>query len=146
MRRASTTAGLRLRWDLTTAAAARSYSFGRNYDSDLQLLRGGVSFKITDAWNVNYALTRLWLDPDPDDDSTWIHSIRSNYYFNKDFYLKLFFQTNSVINKKNTQAVLVWRFLPPFGALQFAYQYGTSRFGTASDQGHTLFSKMSWVF
>jgi len=127
-------------------SASVSYSFGRNYDSDLQLLRGGVSFKITDAWNVNYALTRLWLDPDPDDDSTWIHSIRSNYYFNKDFYLKLFFQTNSVINKKNTQAVLVWRFLPPFGALQFAYQYGTSRFGTASDQGHTLFSKMSWVF
>lgn len=123
-----------------------SYGFGRNYGSDLRLLGGEVNFKITDAWNAGYELTKLWLDPDPEDESTWIHSIRSNYYFATDFYLKLFLQTNSVIDKKNAQVVLVWRFIPPFGALQFAYQYGSSKFGVADDQGHTLFTKLSWVF
>jgi hypothetical protein len=37
-------------------------------------------------------------------------------------------------------------YVPPFGALQIAYHHGTSRFGTASEQGHTLFTKLSWVF
>lgn len=123
-----------------------SVSFGRNFDSDLQMIHAGAHLKITDALSVNYGLTKLWLDPDPENESTWIHVIRSNYYFNRDFFLKLFFQTNSVIDKKNVQAVMVWRFLPPFGSLQLAYQHGTSRFGTRSDQGHTLFTKLSWVF
>ncbi|HUX08050.1 MAG TPA: DUF5916 domain-containing protein [Acidobacteriota bacterium] len=123
-----------------------SYGFGRNYGSDLRLLGGEVNFKITDAWNASYELTKLWLDPDPEDESTWIHSIRSNYYFNTDFYLKLFLQTNSVIDKRNAQVVLVWRFIPPFGSLQLAYQYGSSKFGVADNQGHTLFTKLSWVF
>lgn len=123
-----------------------SYEFGRNFDNDLKLLGGQIQFKITDSWNATYGLTRLWLYPDIDNRSTWIHLVRSYYYFNKDLFLKLFFQTNSVIGKKNIQALFVWRFLPPFGSLQIAYQRGTSRFGTISDQGNTLFTKFCWVF
>jgi hypothetical protein len=123
-----------------------SYGFGRNFDNDLKLVQGEIQYKITDAWNVTYGLTRLWLYPDINNKSTWIHLIRSYYYFNKDLFLKLFFQTNSVIDKKNAQALFVWRFLPPFGSLQIAYQRGTSQFGTKSDQGNTLFTKFSWVF
>jgi len=123
-----------------------SYEFGRNFDNDLKLLSGEIQFKITDSWNATYSLTRLWLSPDIENESTWIHLVRSYYYFNKDLFLKLFFQTNSVIDKKNVQALFVWRFLPPFGSLQIAYQRGTSRFGTISDQGNTLFTKFSWVF
>lgn len=123
-----------------------SYGFGKNYDSDMRLVHVGTHLKITDAWSASYGLTKLWLDPDPEDESTWIHVIRSNYYFNRDFYLKLFLQSNSVIDKKNIQVVMVWRFMPPFGSLQVAYQRGTSRFGTRSDQGHTLFTKFAWVF
>ncbi|MBN2431126.1 MAG: carbohydrate binding family 9 domain-containing protein [Acidobacteria bacterium] len=120
--------------------------FGRNYDSDLRLLGADVEIKLTDKWKVEYGLTRLWLSPDPDRESTWIHVLRSQYYFHRDLYVKLFFQTNSVISKENVQTVFVWRFLPPFGAFQLAYQYGTSALGTESAQGHTLFSKLSWLF
>jgi hypothetical protein len=122
------------------------YGFGENFDSNIRLLEGRTSLKLKDGWDLSYSLTRLWLDPDPEDETTWIHVLRSDYYFKPDLFLKLFYQTNSSIDKKNTQATLVWRFIPPFGALQIAYQHGTSRFGEASDQGHTLFTKLSWVF
>jgi hypothetical protein len=135
--------------DYDTRAGRRAqvaYSFGRSFDSDLEIVGGHTSLKLTDAWRVEYELTKLWLDPDPEDESTWIHSLRTDYYFTTDLYFKLFFQTNTSIDKENTQAALVWRFLPPFGALQLAYQHGTSKAGTKSDQGHTLFTKFSWVF
>jgi len=138
---------LALGYDTRAGRSAKiSYGLGRNEDSDLRLLRASARFKITDAWNAGYNLTRLWLDPDPESEATWIHVLRSNYYFHKDFYLKIFYQTHSAISKENVQAVLVWRFLPPFGSLQFAYQRGTSRFGTRADQGHSLFTKLAWVF
>lgn len=54
--------------------------------------------------------------------------------------------SNSAIEKENVQLPLVWRFMPPFGSLQLAYQRGTAPMGEASDQGSTLFSKLTWVF
>jgi hypothetical protein len=68
------------------------------------------------------------------------------YAFNPDLYIKLFFQSNSAIDKTNVQAVGVWRFKPPFGSVQLAYQTGTSELGEVSDQGNTIFTKLSWVF
>ena len=79
-------------------------------------------------------------------ETTWIHVVPSYYYFQADLFFKLFYQNNSSISKKNTQATFVWRFIPPFGALQVAYQHGTAPFGEISEQGHTLFTKLSWVF
>ena len=61
------------------------------------------------------------------------------------FIVRAFFQSNSVIGKENIQVLGVWRFNPPFGQLQVAYQKGTSAFGTQSDQGHTFFTKLAWV-
>ena len=61
-------------------------------------------------------------------------------------FVKLFAQTNSAIDKVNTQVVGVWRFRPPFGSLQLAYQRGTSETGEVSTQGDTVFTKLSWVF
>ena len=55
-------------------------------------------------------------------------------------------QTNSAVDKLNVQAVWVWRFKPPFGSFQVAYQRGTSDIGEVSTQGDTLFTKLSWVF
>ncbi len=79
-------------------------------------------------------------------ESTWIHVLRSSYYFTNDLFVSLFVQTNSVISKENVQLLGVWRFKPPFGSLQIAYQKGTSEIGTPSEQGDTLFTKLSWVF
>lgn len=139
--------GLELGYDTRAGRRAEVYyRLGRSFESDHRLFGGSLDLKLTDAWNIDYDLSRLWLDPDPEEETTWIHALHTNYYLTTDFYLKLFFQTNSSIDKKNTQAVLVWRFLPPFGSLQIAYQKGTSRAGTRSDQGDTLFTKLSWVF
>ena len=118
---------------------------GRNFDSDFQLYSTKVAYKVTDELSAEYELQRLFLDPDPDDASTWIHVIRANQFFTRDLFLRVFLQTNSVIDRRNIQAVFVYRYLSPFGTLQFAYQRGTAKFGEPSNQGHTLFVKVTTV-
>jgi hypothetical protein len=127
-------------------SAEASWIFGRNYDADFSLIGAGFNRKLTRDLSLEYLLSRLILDPDPEGESTWIHSLRAIQYFHKDLFLKLFFQTNSAIDKLNLQAVFAWRFQPPFGQVQLAYQKGTARFGEKGDQGHTLFVKIAYVF
>ncbi|MGH7710629.1 MAG: hypothetical protein ACREOG_05065, partial [Gemmatimonadaceae bacterium] len=122
------------------------YAFGRNFDSDLRLITAQASYKVTPQLSVEYELERLTLEPDPDSATTWIHVARLNQFFTKDLFLRLFYQTNSAIDRRNVQAVVVWRYLPPFGTLQLAYQRGTAAFGARSDQGNTLFVKATAVF
>jgi hypothetical protein len=119
---------------------------GTNYDSDVLLTTLHAQYRISTALGFEYEATWLELDPDPDLESTWIHVLRSSYYLNNDLFISLFVQTNSAISKENLQLLGVWRFKPPFGALQVAYQRGTSEFGQPSEQGDTLFTKLSWVF
>jgi hypothetical protein len=119
---------------------------GTNFDSDLKLYGVEAEWKLSDRWNLSYTLTRLELDPDPELETTVIHVFNTDYYFNPDLLVRFFFQSNSAIDKENIQALVVWRFLPPFGSLQLAYQRGTSPTGEHSDQGNTFFSKFSWVF
>jgi hypothetical protein len=120
--------------------------FGRNFDSDYVLWTGSARYKLTQALSAEYSLERLELDPDPRGQSTWIHVIRANQSFTKDLFLRLFFQTNSAIERNNVQVVFVYRYLPPFGTLQVAYQRGTAGFGERSTQGNTLFVKTTTVF
>jgi hypothetical protein len=119
---------------------------GRNFDSDFQLWTALARTKITDQLSAEYSLERLVLSPVPEGESTWIHVIRANQFFTKDLFVRVFFQTNSAIDRKNLQAVFVWRYLPPFGTIQVAYQRGTAAFGQRSDQGHTVFLKATTVF
>ena len=139
--------GLRLGYN-TRAYQSLSLGFrtGRNYDSDFYLLTASAQFKPTDASALEYELQRLHLDPDPEEESTWIHVVRGNYFFTPDLYLQLFYQSNSRIERNNVQAVFVYRYLPPFGSLQLAFQRGTAAFGQQSEQGNTLFLKVSTVF
>jgi hypothetical protein len=120
--------------------------FGRNVDSDYLLWTGSAQYKLTSELAVEYSLERLELDPDPQRQSTWIHVMRANQFFTKDLFLRLFLQTNSAIERNNIQAVFVYRYLPPFGTLQLAYQRGTAAFGQRSAQGNTLFLKATTVF
>jgi len=119
---------------------------GTNFGSDLKLATLKLQYRLSKAWELSYELTWLELDPDPEMESTWIHVLRSSYYFTNDLFISLFVQTNSVISKENVQLLGVWRFKPPFGSLQIAYQRGTSEIGAPSEQGDTLFTKLSWVF
>ena len=126
--------------------ASVAYSFGKNYDRDFQLLEGNVNFKITQDLSVSYGLERVIFDPDPEYDSTWIHVLRATNYFTNDLFIKLFYQLNTVIDKSNIQLLFVYRFQPPFGSIQVAYQKGTGEFGEKGAQGHTLFVKFAYMF
>jgi len=126
--------------------AAIRCQFGRSFDSDFHLIGAGVHLKLLKSLSLEYSLSRLYLDPDPDNQTKWIHILRLTHYFTKDLFLKFFYQTNTAITKQNVQFVFVYRFQPPFGSIQLAYQKGTSAIGEMSEQGHTLFVKLSYVF
>ncbi len=75
-----------------------------------------------------------------------IHVVRGSHFFTPDLFVRVFYQSNSAIDRRNVQATFVYRYLPPFGTLQMVYQRGTAEFGRRSDQGHTLFVKATTVF
>lgn len=127
-------------------SAALAYSFGRNFDRDFQLIEGNANLKLTEDLSVSYGLERVIFDPDPENESTWIHVIRATNYFTNDLFIKLFYQLNSSIDKQNIQILFVYRFQPPFGSFQLAYQKGTGEFGERGTQGHTLFLKFAYMF
>ena len=99
-----------------------------------------------DHLRLSYEVTRLELDPDLENEMTTIHVLDAMYSFHPGLFVKLFLQTNSAIDKENIQVLWVWRFEPPFGSLQIAYQRGTSEQGQQSRQRDTFFTKLAWVF
>ena len=121
-------------------------TLGHNFGADFTLWSTAARYTVTPELSAEYELQRLVLDPDPDDEGTWIHVVRANQFFTKDLFVRLFFQTNSAIDRRNIQAVFVYRYMPPFGTIQVAYQRGTAEFGKRSDQGNTLFTKITTVF
>jgi len=127
-------------------SARISYGFGRNFGLDFHLVEGNLNYNVTQDLSFQYSLIRLKYEPDPENDSTWIHVIRATNYFTKDLFLKIFYQTNSAIDKRNIQVVFVYRFQPPFGLIQLAYQKGTAEFGEKGTQGNTLFLKIAYMF
>ncbi len=127
-------------------SVAAGYEFGRNFDSDFGLWSARAAYKPTAQLSLEYQVERLVLDPDPDAETTWIHVGRVNQFFTPDLFLRVFIQTNSALDREGVQAVLVWRYLPPFGTLQLAFQRGTAGFGGRVGEGSTLFLKGTAVF
>ncbi len=126
-------------------SARLSYGFGQNFERKFKMIKGNLNRQIGEAFSLEYFLTRLKFSPDPRKESTFIHIFRVSYYFTKDLFFKLFYQTNSAIDKKNLQFLFVYRFKPPFGLIQLAYQKGTARIGERGTQGHTFFIKITYV-
>jgi Domain of unknown function (DUF5916)/Carbohydrate family 9 binding domain-like len=122
------------------------YEFGRNFDADFDLWTAAAAYKLTEQLSAEYELQRLELTPDPEGENTWIHVLRGEQFFTPDLFLRVFLQTNSAIDRRNVQVTFVYRYLPPFGTIQLAYQRGTAAFGEISDQGDTLFLKVTTVF
>lgn len=127
-------------------SAEIAWSFGRNYDLDFHLVEGRLNYKLTSDFSLEYGLTRLTFNPDPEKENTWIHVFRATNYFAKDLFLKVFYQIHTAIDKRNIQVLFVYRFQPPFGLVQLAYQKGTARFGERGNQDHALFFKVAFVF
>jgi hypothetical protein len=126
-------------------SASVGYRMGTSFGSDFDLVTLAAAIKPTDSSALEYELERLVLDPDPADQTTWIHVVRTNVYFTPDLYVQVFYQNSTRISRHNVQAVFVYRYRPPFGAIQLAFQRGTAEFGQASSQGATLFLKVSAV-
>ncbi len=122
------------------------FHFGTNFDATFQLWTAGAGYKVTPELSLEYELQRLSLNPDPDSQSTWIHVGRVNHFFTNNLFIRAFIQTNTTIDRRNVQAVFVYRYRPPFGTLQLAYQRGTAEFGERSEQGNTIFLKATTVF
>lgn len=118
---------------------------GTNFDNNLLLYGGEARWAFGDSFRVAYSLNRVELSPDYRNEDTTIHVFETTYSFNPDLFVRAFYQSSSVIEKENVQVLGVWRFNPPFGQLQIAYQKGTSAFGQTSTQGHTFFTKLAWV-
>jgi hypothetical protein len=134
-------------WDGRDGRSVETFAGkGANFDNDLSLYGARVRWPFGDRWRLGYELTQLELTPDLDNETTTIHVFNVLYAFHPDLFVKLFLQTNSAISKENVQALWVWRFKPPFGSLQLAYQRGTSDQGQQSQQGDTFFTKLAWVF
>lgn len=132
-------------WDSRDGRAVSAYvGSGFNFDSDLTLYGTRIEWPFGDRWRLSYDMSRLELDPNPRNESTWIHVFETRYSFNPDLNVKLFVQTNSAINKENVQLLGVWRFKPPFGSLQIAFQSGNSAQGQTSQQGDSFFIKLAW--
>ena len=148
----------KLTFDTRTGTSVSAY-YGRglNFDSDLDQFGGVVDWTITDALTATYDLKRVWFDPDPHDRSSWVHFVRATYYLNKDMFFKAFYQTRYDVTgslsspmfdleRETIQLLYVWRFFPPFGSLQLAYQEGPAQFDDELVNYRTLFTKLSWVF
>jgi len=134
-------------WDGRDGHSISAYTgSGFNFDNNLTLYGAKVQWPFGDRWRLSYDLTQLELEPDLNNETTTIHVLEVLYSFNPDLFVKLFLQTNSSIDKENIQALGVWRFKPPFGSLQTAYQRGSSEQGRRSAQGDTFFTKLAWVF
>ncbi len=134
-----------------------SYINGFNFDRDFEILSGSVQINLIDGLNFEYKFDKTWFHPDLKNDNSWIHYLRTSYYFNNDIYVKLFYQTKYSmedifrisdfdLERKTIQLVFVWRFLPPFGSIQIAFQEGTTRISDTESKGKSIFTKFSWVF
>ncbi len=133
------------------------YGFGREENNDTEQIHGEISMKVMEGLNIEYNVTKAWFRPRIDR-NTLIHFLRTTYYMNTDMYFKLFyrsryhisgeyFNTDLDLNNESLQLVYVWRFLPPFGSFQCAYQRGKLRVGEKdSGMSSTFFLKTSWVF
>ncbi len=134
-------------WDGRDGRSVFTYfGSGYNFDNDITLYGLEVNWPLSERWQFSYDISRLKLDPDIENESTWIRVLETRYSFTPDLFLKLFVQTNSAINKENVQLLGVWRFKPPFGSLQVAYQRGNPELGQISEEGDNLFLKFAWPF
>ncbi len=147
-----------LRYDSKTGKSVFfGYGKGINWDRDFEEITGSMGLRLMEGWNLSYKFSKYWFSPDLEDENSWIHYVRTSYYFNKDMFFKLFYQSNYSfargftdpqfdLTNETVQLVFVWRIIPPFGSLQLAFQKGRTLHTEESNDESSFFTKFSWVF
>lgn len=101
--------------------ARLGFTQGRNFDSEFTLISGSGQIKLFQNLSLSYTAQFLDFYPDPEDRSTFINILTTNYNFSKDLWVKLFAQSSRVNEKAYFYGMFGWRFKPPFGALYLIY-------------------------
>lgn len=121
-------------------------SSGRNYGSLFSMF--GISKKVEISKNIfsEYDFYRIRYLTDSLYNSTYIHVVRLTIKMSENISWKVFFQSNTGIDKSNIQVVGTYAFKPPFGTLQLIYQKGSPEFGVIGTEGQKIFLKLGYVF
>lgn len=122
-----------------------SFTLGRNYGSDFRLIEIHKKFRITKNLFSEYYFYSIEYEREFLFNTTTIHVLKLTSYVTKNLHLKIFYQSNSDIDKANFHVACIYN-LKPVGSIQLVYQKGTARFGEKGTQDHTLFFKFSHVF
>ncbi len=108
--------------------AAVSYTFGRNFNRNMNIVTGNFAVQPLSRLNLKYDIVGLDFDPDttayPDirlEHSTLLNILTVDYYFTNDLWIRLFAQHNTYTERIYLYGQFGWRFKPPFGALYLIY-------------------------
>lgn len=127
-------------------SVAAGVEFGRHFDADFVLWTTSARYKVTPQLSAEYSLERLswipirgWKVPR----STSYGPISSS---RRTCSCGSSSRPTPPSTATTSRRCSWYRYLPPFGTLQLAYQRGTAAFGQRSTQGDTLFLKGTTVF
>jgi hypothetical protein len=119
------------------------FSFGRNFDRDFYLYRGGFRIKPVKNLSLEYSTSYLRFIPDPDSGSTFINVVTANYNFTNDLWIKLFAQNSTSNERVYLYGLLGWRFKPPFGALYLIYSHDNYLLSESPERLDSFFLKLT---
>jgi len=98
---------------------------------------------------ISPSFTYFSLSPDPDQRSTNINVLATDYNFTPDLWLRLITQHNTRTDRLYAYCLFGWRFSPPYGTLYIAYTADESDTTDeitslmAREQRRTFFIKMT---
>ena len=125
--------------------ASLSYSFGRNFGSKFDLLEIGKNLRLSKTVAIEFDLGRIFFyGTSPR--NQFVLMLKGFYNFSEDFFAKVLYQRNSMINKSNLEVLLSYRFLPPHGFAHLVYQMGRGRFGLPETEANSVFVKFNYMF
>jgi len=121
-------------------------SFGHNFGQSFSMLEIGKNLQFTQSLAVEAKLARIYFGSGRAARNQFVLMLKTNCYLTRDLLLKIFYQSNTLIDKSNIELLLSYRFLPPSGSIQLAYQMGRGRFGEKGTRGNTLLLNINYRF
>lgn len=126
--------------------ATLEVSVGRNFGWNFNMMEIGKNFHVTRTLDLEFFLARTYFTFGRSGRNDFVTSIRAINRINEKFFVRLFYQYRSMIEKFNVELLINYSFLPPSGYAQLVYQMGRARFGEVYGPGNRLFLKIGTTF